>query len=148
VWTLDIKWHPRLPSHGGCAHDYVSSNVLHPWVDACELNSAMPMSTANVYDWHISILLCIYVCKIIAFVNFQEIKEIFIYLFCIIVYISGDYVTHKQSLWMTQWPSWIYCKYLCWSEVVVINKQLLIGSRWTVSQLWYTISALYKPVGL
>jgi len=37
------------------------------------------MWTAPVYGCHISILLCIYVCKIIAFVYFQEIKEIFIY---------------------------------------------------------------------
>jgi len=34
------------------------------------------MSTAPVYGCHISILLCIYVCKIIAFANFQEIEEI------------------------------------------------------------------------
>jgi len=37
------------------------------------------MSTAPVHGCHISILLCIYLCKIIAFVNFQEIKEIFIH---------------------------------------------------------------------
>jgi len=36
------------------------------------------MSTTPVNGCHISILLCIYVCKIIAFVNFQEIKEIYI----------------------------------------------------------------------
>jgi len=39
------------------------------------------MSTAPVYGCHISILLWIYVCKIIAFVNFQKIKAIFIYIF-------------------------------------------------------------------
>jgi len=36
------------------------------------------MSTAPVNGCHISILLCIYVCKINAFVNFQEIKDLFI----------------------------------------------------------------------
>jgi len=42
--------------------------------------SSIPHVDAPVYGGHISILLCIYVCMIIAFVNFQEIKEIFIYL--------------------------------------------------------------------
>jgi len=36
-----------------------------------------------VFGCHISILLCIYVWKIIAFVNFQEIEEIYIFLICI-----------------------------------------------------------------
>jgi len=34
----------------------------------------------RIYGCHISKLLCIYVCKIIAFVNFQEIKEICLFL--------------------------------------------------------------------
>jgi len=37
------------------------------------------MSTAPVYGCHISILLCTHVCKIIAFVNFQEITNIFFF---------------------------------------------------------------------
>jgi len=44
------------------------------------------MSTAPVYGCHISILLC--VCRIIAFVNSQEIKDIqYIYIKYIYIYI-------------------------------------------------------------
>jgi len=42
------------------------------------------MSTAPVYGCHISILLCIYVCKNITSVNFQEIKDILLLLFLLL----------------------------------------------------------------
>jgi len=37
------------------------------------------MSTAPVYGCHISTLLCIYVCKIIGFVKFQDWRDIYLF---------------------------------------------------------------------
>jgi len=54
---------------------YVSRNVLHPSVDACELNSACRrrLNTAAIFSY----CFVYNVCKIIAFVNFQKITGIF-----------------------------------------------------------------------
>jgi len=127
-----------MPSPGGCAHIWAAMYIKS--LRGCS-RVQFCMSTAPVYGCHISILLGMYVCKIIAFVNFQEIKEI--YIFIIIHYSFINLPSIEDNLLLRRLRCMIWWGY----NQLIQSLQQAVNFFIIASNLHYCLKSRQCPAG-